>query len=158
MQIISKSGVIDVEIFKNNNYGKQYYQTVAYNNDGEELGYVNFELKSHKVWIWSIGTREKFQFKGVGQTLLEVMEYMAISNKCMSIEGKFYPSNSYAKQFYLKNGYEINDDDYDQFVSSYITKEREALIVSKMHTNLLTPFEIKDVSQRPTTHDKVVEK
>ena len=80
-----------------------------------EMGYINFKDTSiygkRCFWLYKIDVNENFQHQGVGQALLYAMEYTAIVKRVFKIMGKFYPTNEYAKPFYIKNGYEIYPED-----------------------------------------------
>jgi len=158
MNIESKSGMLDIEIFKRKtSTGIDFYETTAYDEHKNKLGFINFQIldksiwygSSHKTaWIYLIETEEKYQHKGIGKTLLDVMEYVAVLNKCENIEGKYYPTNEYAKPFYLKNGYSIEVDDYEQFVIKHLNKEENFLIAHRMQTALKSKFEIQTASKK----------
>ncbi len=149
MQVISKHGIIDIEIYKDESFAnKQFFEAIAYNNQSEKMGSVSFEVKEKMVWIWLIETNTKYMHQGIGQSLLSMVEYMAVKNNCNLISGKFFPKNRYAEPFYLKNHYQI-DDDYDKFVEKYISQYEKELILKNTHRILLSEFEIKDISQKP---------
>lgn len=81
----------------------------------EEMGFINFKdskiYGKRSFWIYKIEVNEKYQHQGVGQALLNAMELTALNKRVSTICGKFYPTNQYAKHFYLKNGYTISRED-----------------------------------------------
>lgn len=81
----------------------------------EEMGFINFKdskiYGKRSFWIYKIEVNEKYQHQGVGQALLNAMEVTALDKRVQFILGKFYPTNQYAKPFYLKNGYTISRED-----------------------------------------------
>ena len=89
------------------------FQVIIESATGEVMGEISFKIKADRAWIYSIGTAEKFQNMGVGQTLLNCFEYCCAMKRCQTVEGKYYPSNEFARQFYEKNSYEIYKDGYD---------------------------------------------
>ena len=86
---------------------------------------LNIEPYSRNLWLTKIFVNESERFKGVGQKLIDALEYFAKSRHIDNIEGKFYPDNLYAKDFYEKNGYEIWKDGYETYVSkSFLTYKK----------------------------------
>ena len=96
-----------------------FYVVKCVDKDNEELGFINFEIKNNKVWIYKIETNPNFFHQGIGTALLNTMEYIAMLNNISRVEGKYYPTNEYTKPFYEKYGYYIPNqkkswDDYDE--------------------------------------------
>ena len=97
---------------------------------GDKIGIVNFSLKcngySNNLWINIIDVKDEYQFKGIGQALLDAVETFAKMRRVYAIEGRFYPRNQYARNFYEKNGFEIYKDGYETYLfksMNYKTKE-----------------------------------
>ena len=86
------------------------------------MGEISFKIKSGKTWIYNIATEEAYQHNGIGQALIYVCEYMSATRNVKLIEGKYYPSNEFAKPFYDKNGYEIIKEGYETFIQKGIVK------------------------------------
>ena len=109
-----------------------YYKILALNNENQEMGYLTFKIKtgfSRKIWLNKIETKPEFQNQKVGTALIGCMEYFASQCNIDFIEGKFYPTNDYAKPFYIKRGYEIYKDEYEWYVDKTLNlqKVREEL-------------------------------
>ena len=108
-----------------------YYEIIAYNKGKKKVGYVTMTLtfgeNTRNIWLMRIFVEESERFKGIGQKLLDALEYFAKSHLIDNIEGKYYPDNEYAKVFYEKNGYEIWKDGYETYVtkSFYFTKKNQ---------------------------------
>ena len=104
---------------------KRFYSAHAKNLQGEEMGFVNFNFGTHErtTWIWKIETQEQFQHQGVGSVLLSYLEYESYNHRYYYVEGKYFPSNAYAKPFYEKMNYTFDVDGYDQFISKFLTPE-----------------------------------
>ncbi len=114
MKILSKSGVIEIEVYIDPAYkDKKFYEIVAYNANKKEIGNLNFSIHKNGAWLYIIETNKEYQHRGIGQSLLNVMEYMLVKSSCYHIEGKYYPKNRFAKPFYLKNNFKIENDDYE---------------------------------------------
>lgn len=101
------------------------YELVALSDSDAIMGKANFAIisKQRKVWLRKIETKPEFQDKGVGQALLDTLEYFTIQKGLKHIEGKFYPDNEYAKPFYLKNDYDIYKEDYETYVEKYLNPQ-----------------------------------
>lgn len=101
-------------IVENFDEAENFYSYKIFNNS-EEMGFINF--KDTKIygkrcfWLYKIEVNEKYQNQGVGQALLYAMEYTAFLKRVPKIMGKFYPTNQYAKPFYIKNEYFIYSED-----------------------------------------------
>ena len=167
MKVKTKNETIDIEIFKESGKGndKDFYEIIAYNEQKDVLGFVNFSVgdksiiygySANTIWMWLIQTNENYQHSGIGQTLLNMMEYVAVITGYTRIEGKYYPKNEFAKPFYLKNNYKIDIDDYDQFIIKDIEKKDVQFIKTRTQAQLCSPFEIKDISEK-ANYDKKIE-
>lgn len=120
MKYLSKKQQKNIEM-RLSHLEKNDYELSALQN-GEVMGTANFAIvsKDRKVWLRKIETRQEFQNMGVGQALLDVLEYFTIQNGLKHIEGKFYPDNEFARPFYLKNGYDIYKEDYETYVEKFL--------------------------------------
>ena len=87
-------------------------------NSDKEIGSLSFFFKNQDrervSWLNKIEVEKKYQAKGVGYGLLKVFEQFSASRQYLTIEGKYYPTNERAKQFYLRNGYMIYREGYNQ--------------------------------------------
>lgn len=113
----------EVEYDLNVNKQEDFYNVVCVLSN-EEAGFINFEIKDNKTWIYKIETKENHYHKGVGTALLNAMEYISMLNNTKRVEGKYYPDNKYTKPFYEKYGYFIPNqtkswDDYDETWTLY---------------------------------------
>ncbi|MGN0798080.1 MAG: GNAT family N-acetyltransferase [Christensenellales bacterium] len=104
---------------------KNMYLAVAKTEQNEKMGYINFSFnpRKHQTWLWKIETYEPYQHQGVATALLSFMESESISNRNFCIEGKFHPSNDYARPFYEKFGYDIDYEDYSEFIWKSLCKQ-----------------------------------
>ena len=98
---------------KVNSFDDGIFQAYIEDKSGQIQGEITFKIYADRTWIYNIHTEEKFQHIGVGQTLLDICEYISAKKRVYIIEGKYFPRNDYAQPFYKKNGYSIDKDDYD---------------------------------------------
>lgn len=124
MKYISKKAKKYLEI-KLKSLGDNEYEILALSDNDTIMGKATFVIKPRQrtVWLRKIETYPQFQDKGVGQALLDVLEYFTVSKGLRHIEGKFYPDNEFAKPFYLKNDYDIYKEDYETYVEKYLNPE-----------------------------------
>ena len=98
-----------------------YNEIKAYDIKKREIGhltmFVTKEIFPRSIWLMHIFVNEDARYCGVGQKMLDALEYFARKCCVEVVEGKFYPDNAYAKDFYEKNGYEIWKDGYETYVS-----------------------------------------
>lgn len=121
MKYLSKNGKeFNVEIIEDKHNDFYEVQVV----DEEVMGYATFKININKnyTWLYKIVTNEKYQHMGVGQALLDIIEYISCKKLVRNIEGKFYPNNEYAKPFYEKNNYQIYKDGYDTYVGKRLDR------------------------------------
>lgn len=109
---------IKFEVYEN------FYTINALSHDSKIMGRINFKVDFNKAWIYSIKTFDEYQSRGVGQALLDACEYISCKNGVKCIQGKYYPSNEYAKPFYEKNGYKITKEYYETFIIKYINYKK----------------------------------
>ena len=94
--------------------------------DGEEIGFINFKFTNNdSVWLNLIKVHEKFQSQGYGDILIELFEDYCRKNRKYIVEGKYYPENNNAVNFYKKHEYQIDKEYYDQYIFKII-KEKTA--------------------------------
>ena len=118
LQVSSKNNKIyNVEIKETIH---NFYECSIVNDKNLSMGMLTFKLEKPSIWIYSISVDEAFQNQGLGQALLDALEYIAIEKNCTKIQGKFYPSNKYAKPFYTKNNYLIIKDYYETFIYKWL--------------------------------------
>lgn len=103
---------------------EKYWQIDAYNEKDENIGYVNMLKNSRGLWLNKIFVEEQERFQGVGQALLNAFEAFIERFGYTYVEGKFYPENTYAREFYEKNGYTIDKDGYETYVSKDFYKKK----------------------------------
>lgn len=152
MIIREKERNIEIELYHILDYSlPKYYEIKAYSNHKKEMGYLNFSIKDNAVWLWQIVTYEQYQNNGVGQGLLDIMEYFCAKNNYTKIQGKFNPDNQYVEPFYLKNNYEINLMNYCLILNKDLSNEKiKNQIICKVDEKLQTPFTIKNIEQEKT--------
>ena len=104
-----------------------YYSLNAWSKDNKEMGFLTYKIMSDGIWVLKLETYEEYQNKGVASALMDLLEYECKKNCKDVIEGKFYPSNQFAKPFYENRGYLIEHETYGQTIFKYIPKnETEA--------------------------------
>ena len=131
MKILAKGKKYNV-IIKYRSYMDFYEVEIAHENR-ERMGKINFKIKDRETWIYSIYTEEKYQHMGIGKALLEICEYLSSLKRVKLIEGKFFPTNEYARPLYEKNGYSINKESYETFITKHINaKETRNRLADKI--------------------------
>lgn len=112
MKIKVKDNIFNIEEYYDEN---QKFYSYKINRGDVQMGFINFKETSiygkKCFWLYKIEVNEKYQHQGVGQALLYAMEYTALEKRIPKIMGKFYPSNEFAKPFYIKNDYYIYSED-----------------------------------------------
>lgn len=90
---------------------KYGYSIIAKNSEGQEIGAEYFSVKNGSCWLHKISVRdERYLNRGVGKVLIDSLEEFLCSIRVYLIEGEFSPEGfgaEFARNFYLKNGYEI---------------------------------------------------
>ena len=103
----------------------EYYKIEAFANDCA-VACMTFKLKRGTCYLNRIEILDpKYSHIGLGTQILKFMEQISYKANCCSVEGKFYPFGElgkHAKDFYLKNGYEIYKEYYETYISKYLTK------------------------------------
>ena len=94
-----------------------------------------YQTYSRQIFLSNIEVVPEFRYAGIGQFLLNILEQDALISRFDSIEGKYFPSNEYARTFYDKNGYEIYKDGYETYVCKQIDldAERDEKTVDLIH-------------------------
>ena len=128
MKYISQKQNKEITIHLINVDNENEYQAQALADNGDIMGSISFLIKrkDRLVWLRKIETRPEYQHQGVGQALLDTLEYFTIQKRLCMIEGKFYPDNEFARPFYIKNNYSIDKDGYDTFISKYLSHDKIA--------------------------------
>ena len=121
MEIKNKNKTFDVKIknFVNDNY---YAIEVVLNK--KVAGTATFKKNGNKIWLYKIKTNEEFQHQGIGGAVIDTLELFAMKNNCHYIEGKFFPENEHAKQFYENRGYDIYKDNYETYIYKMLDFEK----------------------------------
>jgi len=84
---------------------------------------IDINIQFNRVWLYNIEILENFRKKGYGTKLIEFLEFFAKQNKSFYIEGIYDPDTHNSKNFFIKNGYEIEEDDEDK--KFYVFKDFE---------------------------------
>ena len=97
---------------------KDFYFVCCVENN-KKIGFISFQIKDGKTWIYKIETNKEHFHQGIGTALLFAMEYISMLNNVKVVEAKYYPENEFAKPFYEKYGYHIpnqtkNWEEYDE--------------------------------------------
>lgn len=126
---------------------QQNFYSVSCIKNKEKIGFINFEIKNNKTWIYKIETNKNYLHQGVGTALIDMMEYISMLNKIERVEGKYYPENEYAKTFYEKYGYYIPNqkrswDEYDETWTMF-----KNLDYNKIKQNMATNLVQDDVQE-----------
>ena len=137
MLVKTPKGKIEVELYKDDaglNEDPLFYRIIAFSKDKKEMSHVNFSIQSQKkVWLYHVATKPNYQHMGLATALIQVMEYF-ITTKYGSdyVEGKYAPSNDYAKYFYEKNHYDIWEDSYKHYISKSLYKKEIIQVVEPL--------------------------
>lgn len=119
------------DIFLNVDYNsiRNYYTVSALSLDNILLGQMTFKVNKdsfiRKIWLYKIETFSDNQHKGIGSKMLRYLENFARQNQIYYIEGKYFPENEFAKDFYEHRGYLIEKDGYDTLVCKSLSKDDE---------------------------------
>lgn len=89
----------------------------------KEMGLLTFNARNGRAWIYNVSTRPQYQNIGVGRTMLVVFESFLSAKKITLIEGKFYPTNEFAKPLYENLGYKIEKDGYETMLYKIVGTE-----------------------------------
>lgn len=90
-----------------------------YSQDGRGVGFVYYRINKesdNSIFLINIDIATYCQSRGLGQFLFDLLYNDAILEKVYFIEGKYAPTNNYARPFYIKNGCEIYKDCYESYV------------------------------------------
>lgn len=96
------------------------YRVDIYNDHDRLMGRVDFFVYGGQAWLASISVIKDYRYQGVGQALIEMCEYIVAKRGATVISGLYSPSNDYAQQFYIKNGYDIIQRDDDLLIQKDI--------------------------------------
>jgi len=136
MQIIGKNGTIFNVVIKKDN---KFYSVKIVNDENKIMGELSFLINNCSAFLYTISTKQEFQHMGVGQALLDVFEYISAKQRCFHIEGQYFPQNIFAKPFYLKNNYYIDQE----CNASYIYKFLDAdLTLARIEPNIIRENEL----------------
>lgn len=101
-----------------------YMFEIKNRSNNETAGQICFAIRKdfrRYASLFDIRVEEKYQHQGLGTALIKSFEKFLVDKRITYIEGKFYPSNDYAKDFYFNNGYSIDREDGGQIVSKSLT-------------------------------------
>ncbi len=91
------------------------YDTSIITCEGAPVGYVQFKLNNEDVYINMLILEAEYQNKGIGADLLSII-HAKHTNKRMVL--KCFKINHKAYQFYLKNNFELFDEDENFYLLS----------------------------------------
>lgn len=125
MEIKCRNSDKKVKVKLNYDDENDRYSAYAVDDIGDVMGYIHFNhVKGDSpAWLEKIFVEEKYRFLGVGQTLLDLMEYVLSLEKDCFIEGRFFPENAYAENFYKKNNYLIEYGSWN-FIYKNLNREK----------------------------------
>ncbi len=160
--IKTKLGEVLTEVVEHDDTSSPYTSINAYDiTTLEMLGYVNFSIKYEtyggKCWIYKIEAYNPGT--GLGKALNICMEKYLADRRVKNIEAKYYPTNEVAQPFYLNNGYRIEREDYEQ----YVTKTIDYAEAKKNYERVFVSVEAKesvdsqDKPQEDTQNDIVIQ-
>lgn len=139
MVLKEKDNAVYTEIFREE-YWKGFEIFALEKETKKIMGFLNFNIKDdNRIWLWKIETKQEFQHQGIGQALLDTMEYFAATHSsAKTVEGKYYPLNEYAKPFYEKNNYKIICYDQGDWEISKDLKKEDVL--AKIEPKIMEKF------------------
>jgi|AntRauTorcE11897_2_1112592.scaffolds.fasta_scaffold00016_83 GNAT superfamily N-acetyltransferase len=113
-----------------------------YNKCANKIGHVQYSIikegNYNIAFLYNIYVDKEYYKKGVGTYALNFFEEVITSKCCNSVEGKFYPKKPANKEqvekFYIKNGYSIDIEGYQQMIFKYISKENIDLVKNNTFT------------------------
>ena len=73
------------------------------------VGTIMAGYDGHRGWIYTVAVIPERRKANIGSKLLEYAEKELIKLGCVKINLQVYNSEEFVKEFYLKNGYEIED-------------------------------------------------
>lgn len=92
----------------------------------QDVASASFKLKKGKCFLNRIEIlNSKYSHIGLGSQILKFIEEIACEANCFCVEGKFYPFGElgvYAKDFYIRNGYVIEKEYYETYISKFLNK------------------------------------
>ena len=106
-----------------------YNQTLLPNEvvivkDGPLTNELEEVLNEYTSKYPNIKTIPLSQNQGLGKILITLMEKFAIDHRIDCIDGKYYPENETAVHFYKNNGYVVDREDYEQYITKYLDKKK----------------------------------
>jgi len=108
---------------------KNYYTVKTLSLKQVLLGQMTFKIDQEscvrKIWLYKIETFGENQHNGIGSKMLNFLERFAIQKRIFYIEGKYFPENEFAKDFYEHRGYTIEKDGYDWFVCKNLNRQEK---------------------------------
>ncbi|NCB48396.1 MAG: GNAT family N-acetyltransferase [Clostridia bacterium] len=110
---------------------KNYYTVRTFSLKNVLLGQMTFKIDQEsftkKIWLYKIETYGENQHNGIGSKMISFLERFAIQKRIYYIEGKYFPENDKAKDFYEHRGYTIEKDGYDWFVCKSLNHQENVV-------------------------------
>lgn len=92
--------------------------SIVLEDQGKIIGYIIASNKIHSIHIHKFMVERNYRSKGIGLLLLEQFENNCQQNNVEVITLKVDRNNERAIKFYLKNRFEINNDNAELFTMS----------------------------------------
>ncbi len=73
------------------------------------IGTIMAGYDGHRGWIYSLAVLDEYRKKGIGTKLLKYAEKQLIKLGCVKINLQILKSNETTMQFYLQNGYRVEE-------------------------------------------------
>ncbi|WP_319477103.1 GNAT family acetyltransferase [Marispirochaeta aestuarii] len=77
--------------------------------DGKIIGTIMTGYDGHRGWIYSLAVQPEYRKSGIGSKLLKYAEEVLTEKGCMKINLQILSTNTAVKDFYRKNGYEVEE-------------------------------------------------
>ena len=84
-----------------------------------------YKYNENDAGVFDISVYDEYRNMKIGSTLLKLFENFCIQHFVKSVEGKYYPEteDKVVRKFYENNGYSIDKEYYETFISKYNLKK-----------------------------------
>ncbi len=131
----------DISYILKEKYDGSTIINAVYNN--KNIGYVSFVVKRGKAWLYKVFVNEVFRHLKIGTNLIKLFENYCVEHLVKDIEGKYYPEekDEIVRKFYQDNGYSIDREYYDIYVS------KNTLSKQKVDIELINDNHVEEIEK-----------